>query len=75
MQDWKMMDKVAGVEFAGLENDGQIPPMRLCPSFSSPANSTPCFWMVRHFPVLQIPVTRHKHRKMVYFDPSGSQNL
>ena len=23
MQDWKMMDKVAGVENAGLENDGQ----------------------------------------------------
>jgi len=24
MQDWKMTDKVAGVENAGLENDGQI---------------------------------------------------
>ena len=29
------------------------------PSFSSPANSTPPrFMMVRHFPLLQIPVTR-----------------
>ena len=24
MQDWKMTDKVGGVENAGLENDGQI---------------------------------------------------
>jgi len=23
MQDWKMTDKSAGLEFAGLENDGQ----------------------------------------------------
>jgi len=28
------------------------------PSFFSPVNSTPRFLMVRHFPILQIPVTR-----------------
>jgi len=32
------------------------------PSFSSPANSTPSFLMVRHFSVLQIPVTRTDRR-------------
>jgi len=26
MQDWKMTDKSAGLENAGLENDGQMPP-------------------------------------------------
>jgi len=31
------------------------------PSFSSPANSTPRFLMVRHFPLLQIPVTQQSY--------------